>query len=88
MPYPEWKEWRAFYMIEPWGWWNEEVNTARVVAMLHNTHARKAKPLKEFMRDMVKAVLDALKPPPNLADLPPEERKRRIAEAAMKDFGI
>jgi len=39
IPYPEFRRWRAFYMIEPWGWWNEESNFARLIAMVHNSRA-------------------------------------------------
>ena len=88
MPYPEYKSWRTFYLLEPWGWWNDEVNAARLLTMIHNVNAKKPKPLKEFIRDMFALILEHLRPQPDLEDLSPEERKRRIYEAVKKDFGI
>lgn len=88
MPYPEYREWLIFYLIEPWGWLNEEMNTARLLSMLHNIHAKKPKPVKDFIRDMVAGLLEALKPKPDLDDMTLEEKKILIAQAVKRDFGI
>lgn len=88
LPYPEWKSWYVFSLVEPWGWWNTEEQAARVLTMLHNVNAKKAKAPKDFMRDMVRELLEVLKPPVNLDDLPEEERRRMIIEAVKRDFGV
>ncbi|MBI3165171.1 MAG: hypothetical protein HYZ24_10850 [Chloroflexi bacterium] len=88
MPYPEYRDWRTFSIIEPLGWWNDEINTARILAMLHNMRAKEPKEIKEFIRDIPGELLKQLEQAQDMDDLAPEEKKQKILEAVKKDFGI
>jgi len=57
MPYPEYASWKRFYLIEPFGWHNEEYRTAAILTMLVNTAVSKKKDQKkieDYIRDMPK----------------------------------
>ncbi len=66
---------------------NEEMNVARILTLLHNTHAKEPVEIKTFLRDIAGELLKKLEPI-DLEDLSPEERKRRIYEAVKKDLQI
>ena len=54
MTYREFKEWQAFYRLEPWGEWIEDMRSARRDMMFANAHRGKNKdvyPLKDFLFD-------------------------------------
>lgn len=88
MPYPEYRSWYAFYLIEPFGWIQDEVHVARLLSMLNNTHSTKSKDPKDFMRfDYPEEVSKQLSVKTQMQDLPEEERRRRIKEAVMQTFG-
>jgi len=86
MPYAEFRQWQIYYAIEPFGWHDAEYHTASILAMLYNVNRGKgkAKEAKDFVRNMVKAVLSELKEQPRLEDMTPEQVKAQI----KKDFGI
>ena len=87
LPYPEYRSWELFYMIEPWGFENDEYRTAVILAMLHNLNQvkkNKMKQPKEFMRDMQGEVLRRIQPRPDLS----EYTREQIIELIKKDFGI
>jgi len=61
---PEYNSWRAFYLLEPWGWQDREYRTAAQMAMLFNVNKGKrvhAKKVKDFVRDMVAGITGAIK---------------------------
>lgn len=88
MPYVEWKNWQTFYLLEPWGWLNEEVNTARIVTMQHNSHAKKSKEPKDFIRDMAKELLKALEDTIPIKAETEEERHEKLIARVKKDLNI
>lgn len=89
MPYPEYHSWELYALVEPFGWHNEEYQTASVVATLFNVNRSKGKPkkVKDFMRDMEKLVI---------AELEREEQELQVASLTReelitlikKDFGM
>lgn len=87
LPYPEYRAWQLYYLLEPWGWHNEEFHFAALLAMLYNANRGKkgkTREVKDFVRDMEKAVLQELAEKPDVAELPREELIKMI----KKDFGI
>lgn len=87
LPYPEYRSWQMFSLLEPWGWQNEEYHFAALMAMLYNTNRGKkgkARDAKDFMRDMREAVLKELAETPDVNQIP---REVLIAQI-KKDFGI
>ncbi len=59
LPYPEWRNWYLFSLIEPFGWQDEETRWASLMALMVNINKGKKgktqKP-KNFMRDPAKAI--------------------------------
>jgi hypothetical protein len=86
MPYPEYRSWELFYLLEPWGWHNDEYHAAVHMAMLYNINRGKgkAKEVKDFMRDMEKQVLEQIQEMPDVTEMDRDELIRII----KKDFGI
>lgn len=86
MPYAEFRSWKMFAMLEPFGFDADEYHTAALLAMLYNVNRGKGKPkdVKDFMRNMTRAVLSELDQQPAFEDLQREEQIRKI----KKDFGI
>ena len=41
--------WIEYYRMEPWGEERADMRSAQVTAMIHNTNAKKPKPLSDFM---------------------------------------
>jgi hypothetical protein len=56
----EYRSWRAYYKLEPFGWQDREYRTAAIVAMLHNVNAKYTRKVGYFMRDPEKAVNDQI----------------------------
>ena len=59
MPHPEWRSWYLFSLAEPFGWHDEEVRWASLMALLVNINKgkkSKTKKPKDFMRDPIKAI--------------------------------
>ena len=90
LPYPEYRSWELFYLIEPFGFVNDEYRAAAQLAMMYNANRGKgkAKDVKDFMRDMQKAVLEEIKEQPDISDLPLEQQKEILIRQIKKDFGI
>jgi hypothetical protein len=88
MPYRVWWQWRLYEMLEPFGWSDQEYRTAALLAMLYNANRGKgkARDVKDFTRDMLKAILKALDEttPPDLSQL----SKEQIVALVKRDFGI
>lgn len=88
MPYPEWRRWRTYFLLEPFGFWQTEAQVARLLSMLFNTHSKKPKKVASFIRkNFHQEVVDSFKTPPDLSSMTETERKRYIREAAMRDLG-
>ena len=86
MPYPEFRSWQIFYMLEPWGWENEEYLSAAQIATQYNINRGKGKPAKqpkEFMRDLRKMILAEVQKPA-LETLSREE----LIKIIKQDFGV
>jgi len=91
LPGEEFEAWQLFYMIEPWGWHDNEYRTGATLAMLNNVNAAKKKDIKkeaDYMRDMPKLITKAYrnmgtkdKMREKLLKASIEERKRMIAKA-------
>lgn len=91
LPYPEFRRWQIFYTVEPWGWWQDEYQTAALLSMLYNANRgkNKSKPPAEFMRKMVEEVLKELTEPVDPTENMTHEQKREYIKAQIKkDFGI
>lgn len=86
LPYPEFLRWQQFYMLEPWGWPNNEYYISAVLTMLYNSNRGKgkARDAKDFQRNMLSVALKALAEQPDIAQMPREE----IIKQIKKDFGI
>ena len=90
MPAQEFYEWQLFYMLEPFGWHDREDRTASIMTMLYNTNVdkkSKAKKPSDFIRDMPKLVVNAIKSELNkrkaeqkFENMTAAEKKRYIAQ--------
>ena len=56
LPNEEYRSWRSYYKIEPFGWQDNEYRTAFLAMILYNTHAKNGKKTSDFMRDPEKAI--------------------------------
>ena len=59
IPYDEFRGWKAFYWLEPFGWHDREYRLANVLTIIANTHRdSKSAPrrITDFIRDMPKAI--------------------------------
>ena len=59
LPNEEYRSWRSYYKLEPFGWQDNEYRTAALMTMLNNTAATKqsqTKKIDDFMRDPEKAI--------------------------------
>jgi len=92
LPYPEYKDWKLMYAIEPWGWENQEYQTAALRSMLYNIFAGstdKTTP-ESFMRDRQSGVVDHLMQLAEITrfdEMPQEERNAIILQKAKQFFG-
>jgi hypothetical protein len=86
MPFSEFKRWQLFYLVEPWGWPNDEYHTAAILAMLYNANRgkNKTRDVKDFQRNMLEAALRELAEPLDITQIPRDELVKMI----KKDFGI
>jgi len=84
--------WQIFYLIEPWGWEDQEYRTAALLTMMHNTHIQKrnqAKKLTSFIRDLPGAVvkyLERKETEKERPDLTTEEGRRQATAEILKGF--
>jgi hypothetical protein len=86
LPYPEYYSWQLFYLLEPFGWADNEYRTAAVLAMLYNsnvTSANKAKSVKDFTRNPISVLMQELEKS-EVAEMSRDDLIKRI----KKDFGI
>lgn len=95
MPAAEFKRWQAFYLLEPFGWENQEFLAAHQMSQLVNLKIEKfhnkTKPA-DFMRDLQTAV------PAHIAheiarstpkyDLATEEGRLRAEEEVLKNLEV
>jgi len=87
MPYRDWYAWRLYDLLEPFGWQNDEYHFASLMAMLYNVNRGKkgkARDAKDFMREMLPAILKELEEKPDLSTLTREQ----IVAMIKKDLGI
>ena len=87
MPYPEFRSWQIFSLLEPFGFHDTEYRTAAQLAMLYNVNRSKgkAKDVKDFMREPDKAILEELRKQNfNIDDYTREE----IIAMIKRDLGI
>ena len=86
MPYPEYRSWEIFYLIEPFGFSQDEYRTAVNLAMQYNINRgkNKARDAKDFMRDIPSLILAEIKEKPTVEALSRDE----IIKQIKKDFGI
>ena len=83
----EFRSWKSYYKLEPWGFADREYRTAALMMMLNNTNVTKrqdAKRISDFIRDPAKFVNEQT----NMADkrqrllnATEEERSEMIARA-------
>ena len=90
LPYPEYHDWELFYLLEPWGWANEEYQMAMIISMIHNTNVKDTdqKEPAFFMRKMMEMITEQLAPEPELNEMSAEDRRELIRNAVKKDLGI
>jgi hypothetical protein len=62
LPAKEVRLWKLFYMVEPWGFEEDEFRAARDLAFVHNMNAGKGKgkPIAKFARNMRKLSLQVM----------------------------
>jgi hypothetical protein len=96
LPYPEFRRWQLMYLLEPWGWENEEYRTAAIVASLHNSKISKkseAKGPDYFMRKVERDLLTKLekidkeREAQEFAEANPELRAELIRKSMRELFG-
>jgi len=92
MPYPDYHRYELFYMLEPWGFRNDEYRMARqILAIYQSQGAGKKTKVTDLMRDMEKQVIEQLEeqnqPHPDFSDLSDEEKADIIARV-KRDFGV
>ena len=61
LSYPEYKDWKLFYSVEPWGWHINEYRLARLLAMLFNIYKPAdvaALQPSDFVSDISKVIED------------------------------
>jgi hypothetical protein len=85
LPYPEYRSWELFYLVEPFGFENDEYRLASILSMLFNVNRSKGKARnpKDFMRDMQREVLKHIKAQPDVSTLSRDE----LIALIKKDFG-
>jgi hypothetical protein len=97
LPYPEYHRWQLMYILEPWGWTNDEYLAASIVSKLHNVNVSEERDLKSpayFMRDMGKEALRQLakqaedRNVPDLSKMEPEERAALVRQSMKEFFGV
>jgi hypothetical protein len=91
LPYKEILLWRMFYLVEPWGFVDQEFRDARLLAQLYNINAprNKQKPVQRFMRNMVSMVMNAFHkeaPEAEVPDLDTKEGQAQATEIAVQKF--
>jgi len=92
MPYPDYHRCELFYMLEPWGFRNDEYRMARqILAIYQSQGAGKKTKVTDLMRDMEKQVIEQLQnnaqPHPDFTNLNDEEKADIIARV-KRDFGV
>lgn len=92
MPYPDYRDFQLFYMLEPWGWENEEYLSSAIQARIYNATIRPKdrKGQDFFMRDRVKGIIDhlaQLSKENHLDRMKPEERKAFVLKSVHEFFG-
>jgi hypothetical protein len=90
LPYPEYHDWELFYMLEPWGWHNEEYLMSMIVAMVHNIQVKPKSQRKQsyFIRDMKKLISEKINSTPDTSEMTFEERREFTKNQVIRDFGI
>ncbi len=93
MPYPEFRRWQLYDLLEPIGWPDAEYRTAAMLTMLYNANRGKgrAKDVKDFMRNHLDGVLKelrSLQKQDELDAMPAEQRREYLLAQIKKDFGI
>ena len=49
VPSIELAEWMAYYTLEPWGEDRADLRSAIVASLIHNTNAKRSRPVRDFM---------------------------------------
>lgn len=81
------------YMLEPWGWENEEYLSSAIQARIYNATVkpRDRKAQDFFMRDRVKGIiehLEQLSKENHLDRMTPEERETFVKRSMHEFFGV
>jgi len=86
MSYVEFKSWRMFYQLEPWGFVRSELHKAEILSMLYNVNRSKGRPkdTKDFITDRLTGILKALNEP----EIPPELSREEVIKLIKRDFGV
>jgi len=98
MPYPEWRSWFIYSLVEPFDWHEDEYRTATIVTAIHNSNepkrAKKKDPI-DFMRDLSKHILNRfakIKAEDEMEDeyeqMSPEQKRKFAIQRAREVFGI
>jgi hypothetical protein len=89
LPVPEFNRWKAFYALEPWGWWNTEIIVANLFSHLYNiaNGGKKRVSPREFIRDLTNGEKEKLETEEVMANMTDEEKRNYIRECAIKAFG-
>lgn len=90
LPYKEVLLWRLFYLVEPWGFAEQEFVSARLLSLLYNINMprNKQKPITTFLRNMPRLVLRAFHKEPEAPtpDLDTIEGQKDATEIAVQKF--
>lgn len=94
LPYTEIVLWRTFYLLEPWGFHDQEYRTAALLAQIHNANIskkRQAKSATFFMRNMSKKMLEAIQKEKQrierqMPDLTTPEGRQQASEEVIRAF--
>jgi len=96
LPYPLYKRWKIFYLLEPFGFADAEYRTAALLAQINNSSATKRSQLQKVtrrMRDMPKELLKYIRATikkqsddSSAPDLDTPEGKQQAAELVVRNF--
>jgi len=93
LPNPELALWRAYYLLEPWGWPNEEFQVARILTMLWNRSVDRSKQKSPtfWIRNMLQQAVAAFSreqraQSPDFIDMDTPEGKQKATERMVEQF--
>ena len=82
LPYPLFRKWKLFFLVEPWGFPDQEYRTAVLMNHLYNLQVKpsKQKKVSDWVRDMFKLLLERITQVKRQQELDPAKIEENILE--------